>query len=57
MTMDERGRVTLPIELRQELGWATETPVEFSRDGEYLLLLPSTIAEAADGRGSSSTDA
>ncbi len=55
--MDERGRVTLPIELRQELGWATETPVEFSRDGEYLLLLPSTIAEAADGRGSSSTDA
>lgn len=49
VTIDERGRVTLPAELRHELGWPGGTPVEFTQDGDRLLLMPRPPLEATPG--------
>lgn len=49
MRIDERGRVVLPAELRRELGWSAGTAVEFTREGDRLLLLPHPPPKAEPG--------
>lgn len=36
--VDRHGRIVLPKDLRQELGWADNTPIEVSQFGRYVLL-------------------
>jgi len=36
--MDELGRILLPIEMRNALGWDNETKISISRQGEQLIL-------------------
>ncbi|MDP4153374.1 MAG: AbrB/MazE/SpoVT family DNA-binding domain-containing protein [Bacillota bacterium] len=36
--MDELGRITIPIEMRNALGWDNKTKISISRDGTQLVL-------------------
>ncbi|NLN81677.1 MAG: AbrB/MazE/SpoVT family DNA-binding domain-containing protein [Clostridiales bacterium] len=36
--MDELGRIVIPIEMRNALGWDDETKISISRQGERLVL-------------------
>ena len=37
--LDQHGRIVIPIEARQLLGWTAHTPIEIGRLGRYILLL------------------
>jgi Regulators of stationary/sporulation gene expression len=36
--IDELGRIILPIDMRNALGWSTEVKVSIRRQGEQLIL-------------------
>ena len=36
--LDQHGRIVIPIEARQLLGWTAHTPIEIGRLGRYILL-------------------
>jgi len=36
--MDELGRIVVPVEMRNALGWDEETKISISRQGERLIL-------------------
>ena len=36
--MDDLGRIIVPIEMRQELGWDHETKISITCQGEQLIL-------------------
>ena len=36
--LDKHGRIVIPIETRQLLGWTAHTPIEIGQLGRYILL-------------------
>jgi AbrB family looped-hinge helix DNA binding protein len=59
MHITTKGQVTIPIELREELGLLPDTEVEFERDGDTVRIRKAThrsrrgkaVVDALRGRG------